>query len=215
MNDVFNVNLNKWPAMLVVGEKVTVEQAIEINFRTACSYWSSNDKDFLAFIAEVIGANVGNYRNVEFTDEIREAWGHIPLEYLSNSNIVSSYIGGPHGWCSWDGEIFSNSYNIGKWPTVREVYDDWCRIAEAFPFLNLRCQLMSGECSEERLTALVEFVVKDGAVEVLIPDATPMITASDCDISRFISMLNNRYREHGSELDFVTRYNTFKAIRGF
>lgn len=214
----FDVNLNKWPALLVVGDKVTDEQAIEINFRTTSAWWSTNDHEFLDFIAKTIGTTTRNFMGIDFNQSIRDAWGHIELEYLANSNIVSAYIGGPHGWCSWDGDVFANSYNIGKWPTVEEVFNEWKAIAEAFPFLNLRCQLLDGEQCEvddRPVSAIVEFIVKDGTVEVIIPDRVPMTTVdSDGNVKKFTRMYNSLYREHGTEADFIERFETFKRIRG-
>lgn len=38
---------------------------------------------------------------------------------------------------------------------------------EAFPYLDLRCQLLSGESCEEEAKPVVEFIVKDGTVTPL------------------------------------------------
>lgn len=210
------LGLPKWPALLVSGAKVTPDQAIEINFRTASDYWSTNDREFLAFIADTIGTDLTEYGSLNFSREISQKWGHISLSYLSNSNIVSSYIGGPHGWCSWDGTIFSNSYNIGKWPSVDAVFEDWSRIAEAFPFLSLRSQLLDGETADDGVrNAVVEFVVADGKVNAFEPeDKTPMVTAAGLDMDYFARNFNNRYREHGTEQSFTERYERFKVLRG-
>ena len=54
---------------------------------------------------------------------------HIELEYLSNHRIVSSWIGGPHGWCNWEGNIGCNNYNIGKHPSCKEVYNEWIKMS--------------------------------------------------------------------------------------
>lgn len=211
------VGLPKWPALLVMGRRVTHEQAIEINFRTSSAWWSTNDREFLEFVADTIGTTVGEYGFMDFGKDIREKWGFLDLSYLENSNIMSSYIGGPHGWCSWDGVIFANSYNIGKWPSVEEVEQDWKAIAEAFPFLSLRCQLLDGENVEEgERQALVEFRVNAGEVEVFYPDEdrTPMMPTVGPDISAFMANRNSRYREHDPEHLFTQRYEIFKQIRG-
>lgn len=211
-----SIGLPKWPALLVTGKRVTLDQAIEINFRTASSWWSTNDKEFLEFIAESIGASIEGYGYLNFTQEMREKWGHLSLEYLCNSNIVSSYIGGPHGWCSWDGHIFANSYNIGKYPSVVEVHSEWEQIAKAFPFLSLRCQLLDGESSEDGdRKALVEYVIEDGKVEAFVPeDPTPMVANVGLDFNMVAALFNSRLREHGTEQQFTERYNRFKELRG-
>lgn len=210
------VALPKWPALLVMGNRVTPEQAIEINFRTASGWWSTNDREFLKFVADTIGTKMGQYGSMEFGNEIREKWGFIDLSYLTNSNIMTCYVGGLHGWCSWDGAIFANSYNIGKWPSVAEVQGEWEHIANAFPFLSLRCQLLDGESSEDgERKALVEFVVKDGKVETFVPeDSTPMMPNVGLDMDAFAANFNSPYREHGPEYLFTERYARFKAIRG-
>ena len=91
------------------------------------------------------------------------------LSYLGNEQIVSSWIGGAHGWCDWHGNIFTNNYNIGKWPSCETVYKEWQIIAKAFPFLNLRSQLLSGETCEDGNQPIIEFAVKGGKVTVKKP----------------------------------------------
>ena len=92
--------------------------------------------------------------------------------YLRNEQIWSSWIGGPHGWCDWEGNIGCNTYNIGKYPDVKKVKEEWEQVAKAFPTLSLRAQLidqeicMVGECEWK---PLVEFVVSEGRVTVVEP----------------------------------------------
>lgn len=210
------VDLKKWPALLVSGKAVTREQAIDINFRTG-SLYGTNDKDFESFVAQTMGLEEYEFGGVRFSDEDNQRLGRLELEYLGNHNVMSCYIGGPHGWCSWDGAIFANSYNIGKWPSVTEVQDEWERIAAAFPYLDLTCQLLDMESGEEGGSdkALVEFRVKDGKVEVYIPENdTPMVASTGPDFSSFARNFNNPYREHVTEREFVSYWNSFKEIRG-
>jgi hypothetical protein len=187
MNEFFNIGLPKWPALIVKGKKVTEDQAKEIIIRTDDFYFSSNDHEFSKQLYEFIynvkgegsmahcslhdcfkkedGTNDWDKAN-EAERKIRNDLKLLDLSYLHNSQIVSSWIGGPHGWCNWNGYIGTNNYNIGKWPSVEEVYNDWVKIAQAFPFLDLRSQLLSGETGEDNSYPLIEYIIKDGKVEM-------------------------------------------------
>lgn len=194
-----DVSLPKWPAMVVRGQRVTREQAAEIIVRTTQWPVSSNQHDFDAKANIAAGFNgVPEWRMPEIKNEpndvrvkrlneafnreaaVRDELGVIGLQYLANSQISSSYIGGPHGWCNWNGDIFTDSYNIGKWPTVEEVASEWAEIAMAFPFLSLICQLFSGEQCEEGTVPLVEFLVGDGQVVTRQP--TPGVEWNPCSL---------------------------------
>jgi hypothetical protein len=190
--DFFNIGLPKWPALVVVGDPVSREQAMEILIRTDSLRLSSNDREFdkqlnehlyqikidtpgydSAEIAIRKKLGLGDDKWVEvfhYQEERRKELNWIPLEYLNNSRIVSSWIGGPHGWCDWSGNIGTRNYNIGKWPSVETVFNEWKLIAEAFPFLNLRCQLMADEAEESEVDRpLIEFAVKEGRVQMKVP----------------------------------------------
>ena len=223
-SEFFNLGLPKWPALLVVGKPVTREQAMEIILRTDDLYFSSNDHSFDVLLneyfydIEITDGYYGSYMkaiakklNVAEND-YRPIWDYkeqknseikaLNLSYLQNSRIVSSWIGGAHGWCHWDGNIGTSNYNIGKWPSVEEVYDDWKQIAEAFPFLELTSQLLNGEAGDDdtTLVPVVEFRIKDGEVEVVIP--TELITeSSDIDDSLMIKKFSDPYSERGCTIE--------------
>lgn len=187
--EFFNIGLPKWPGMLVVGDKVTREQAMEILIRTDDLEFHCNDHDFAKqLMKEVydvdveywqIYAHLSELKKMSFDDidnflqNCTEPYKLVGgLYYLQNSQIVSSWVGGPHGWCDWEGNICSSNYNIGKWPSVESVYKEWTEIAKAFPFLKLRCQLLNEEiydgAPEQR--PLIEFQVSDGVVTMSVPD---------------------------------------------
>jgi hypothetical protein len=163
-------DLTKWPRLIVVGKKVTETQANEILLRTDSWWLSTNDKRWQAAIYELAGIptnpEYGWPQPSDFTREINA----LQLHYLHNEQIVSSWIGGPHGWCSWDGSIGCSHYNIGKWPSVEEVTEDWRAIAAAWPFLDLRAQLIPDEGEAE--APAVEWRVRAGAVEEVKPGKT-------------------------------------------
>lgn len=164
---------NKWPGMIVQGDNVTEEQAAEIllrtdrflpNFRYAC-----NDRDFMREVQElfpIVEEGDDDLSWIEAYNKNREIYRTISLSYVQNQRIMSAWIGGTNGWCDWDGTIGSANKNIGKWPSVEGVADDWAAIAQAFPFLKLRCQLFNGETCEEDAEPILLFTVSDGKVVV-------------------------------------------------
>jgi hypothetical protein len=152
---------------------------MEIIVRTSGFYFGGNDKTFSKQIWQEIGAkefDKWGEPDFQVQNALKQEFGVLDLEYLCNRRIVSSWIGGPHGWCNWNGMIFCNNYNIGKWPSAIEVLNEWKVIAKAFPYLSLRCQLFNAECSEERepgddrpIEAVVEYTVKNGKVRCGTP----------------------------------------------
>lgn len=217
---LFEIELPKWPALVVVGEPVTKEQAMEILIRTDSLYFCCNDREWekeLNFIVygfkdgnvddrlkEKHGIPKGQYSPefYEIKESYQNRYAPIELQYLDNHRIASAWIGGAHGWCSWDGSIGCSNYNIGKWPSVQEVFEEWVIIASKFPFLDLKCQLMNEEAGEsESLKPLVEFRIKDGKVEIYEPGeilAIPSFGTEDM-IARF----NDPHGERGCSLETV------------
>jgi hypothetical protein len=177
--------LPKWPGLLVVGEPVTLEQAEEIIIRTASLHFSSNDKAFLRDLYKAADIELeADYPWPEWKSmqAAESKYKVLPLDYLHNSQIVSSYIGGPHGWCDWEGHIGCNNYNIGKWPSVENVFNEWSLIAAAFSFLKLKSQLFNGETSENEngeLQPVVQFNINEGVVELVTPEAVGAAVAPD------------------------------------
>ncbi len=224
------IDLPKWPAMVVSGESVTREQAAEILIRTNSWYVSTNDREWLKIILDIAGLKHENEDKDDCLFHIRQDWddldrfnnemGILDLEYLGNSQIASCYIDGPHGWCHWSGSIHANSFNIGKWPKVDTVLEEWKEIAAAFPFLSLWCQLYSGETCEEGIEPVVEYMVDKGeAVLLSSPSAHTLKPYSSLDIS--LSTIGKPYRERGctsgmlkSALEIVRKYAKLrKAIK--
>jgi hypothetical protein len=209
--DFFQRALPKWPALLVQGEKVTPEQAKEILIRTDSFSFSSNDEAFSSELNNIVygvkGKSWSLTENLQkkfgfdwsqacnYTEEKRTEVGNLDLQYLYNSRIVSSWIGGPKGWCDWDGNIQTSNYNIGKWPSIEEVYDEWDVIARAFPFLKLRAQLMNCEACETDAVdpkPVVEFIVKNGRVTMIEPESQ-LLEMKEIDFKgRFLNPLAER-----------------------
>ncbi len=192
----------KWPAIVVTGDKVAPDQADEINIRTDGFYLSANDKEWSRQVCEAFGVSVDKhgYPEWESTDKARERFGILSLEYLNNFNIISCYVGGPHGWCRWDGTIFYSGHNIGKWPSCEDVGNEWALIAKTWPFLKLRCQLFNAESCGENLAPVVEYHVENGEC-VCRPPGAPMQVVPDDMESSVRNLLFNPMRERGVSLE--------------
>lgn len=174
-------DLTKWPRLLVVGQPVTREQANEILIRTCIpDYLSGNDRVWDAQVEAIMGMPVRDDWHLipDLRDNapkrlewLKGRWalrdartaelGIFGGEYLHTSRISSSDLFGPHGWCDWDGRIFCDSYNIGKWPSTEDLTTEWTHIAEAFPYLDLTAQVITDEGDGELAG---EWRVKDGTV---------------------------------------------------
>lgn len=168
--------LGKWPAMVVVGKTVSKERAAEILLRTQTYPISTNEKDFEKAINKIVFGIEKRWPEFEpHSEECRQNLSKlqpIVLEYVHNSQVASCWIGGPHGWCNWDGTIGCSNYNIGKWPSTKVIREEWKKIAKAFPFLELTCQLYGDEThkvEENNLFPVVEYVVKNGKVRQKVP----------------------------------------------
>ncbi len=178
MNPLMNKNLPKWPQMIVTGVPVTREQAEEIIFRTddfftnLSKYSGGNCHEFNNFYREIAGIQpiaVKETFDWGFQYQLRSKLRFIDTGYVFNDWGSSSFIHGPHGWCSPEGVIFFKD-NVGKWPTVISIFEDWSLIAEAFPFLDLNVTLMDGESSESDTFPVVNIRVVNGTATLEEPN---------------------------------------------
>ncbi len=177
------VELPKWPRLLVTGEPVTREQANEILVRTASWPLWINDKQFMHAVNALAGefgmpaepdwsepgVFIDHTRKME---EWRDSLGILDHQYLHNSRIASAYIGGPHGWCDWDGRIGCAGYEVGKWPSVDELTLEWQEIAAAFPYLKLHAQVLSEKDWEDPsapVVVLATWAVTGGKAALVEP----------------------------------------------
>lgn len=186
---LFKIALPKWPLLVVLGKPVSIDQAEEIILRTDyyVTYPQSNDKKFDREYCKLINRPL-NYENghkvhpngtkthviqSETDQKFLKKINSLDIYCLRNQRINSSYIGGRHGWCNFSGNIITSNYNIGKWPSVEGVYEEWEIIAKAFPFLDLTCQLVDREYDKDYevkgYKVLIEYVVKEGKVKVQKP----------------------------------------------
>lgn len=199
-------DLTKWPRLLVVGESVTREQANEILIRTDDWWFGTNDHAWEQAIYSVAGEYghpgspysgqaVGHYAAARAW---QERLGVLDLHYLENKRIASSWIGGPHGWCDWDGNIGCSNYNIGKWPSVEAVTEDWTAIAEAFPYLNLHAQLVTDEGEGE---VAATWAVRDGKAALVEPAGQLAPVPADDVEGMVFGLLYSADRERGVSVE--------------
>jgi len=180
-----NEDLPKWSRIVISGKKITEEQAYEIIIRTDDLYFSTNDCDWRKQLYQCLGIkNLDNYfPDFNELQAIKEKLGSLDINYLYNRQIASSYIFGPHGWCSWNGDIGCDGYNIGKYPSVDSVLKEWKLIANTWKFLELNCQLWNCEYGEEG-KPVVEFIIKNGEVIVNKPNSVLFHRKTTCDEMR-------------------------------
>jgi hypothetical protein len=93
----------------------------------------------------------------------------LDLHYVSNSRIMSAWIGGPHGWLDWDGNVGCSTWNIGKWPSLEAVTEDFTAIAAAFPYLNFHAQLITNGGDEETGEVAAQYRVIGGVAALVEP----------------------------------------------
>jgi len=183
--NLLQLSLPKWPQMIVTGIPVTEDQAKDIIFKTDDflsdfdDYAGGNNRTFTklyqdaAGISEIVkeysksfSSSLKRYSELcEYNDSIREKLGFIKTEYVHNDWASSCFAFGPHGWMNPDGNILFND-NVGKWPSVEDIYNEWKMIAEAFTFLEIAVTLMSGERSEENTNPIVSFIISNGKVSI-------------------------------------------------
>ncbi len=182
MQSYLNRGLPKCPQMLVSGPDVSLEQAQKIILRTdrfltdLSKYSGGNNKSWNQ--AYRMGSGIQDIINkyddnsqvraayYQIQSRLEEVLGILGTNFVEN-NWASCYVaGGPHGWCSPLGKIeYFN--NIGKWPSVEEVFEDWALIANSFPFLEASITLMDKESCEEDREAIVSMQVSGGKVQFL------------------------------------------------
>lgn len=182
----FSTSLPRWPQLIIVGETVTHEQAKEIIFRTdsflTCSdgCLGGNDREFNQAYIDAAGFSklentfigqdghekkIFDYPKYEtFLNKI----GFIDLAYVYNRFASSAFVYGPAGFCHPDGKI-EFTHNVGKNPNVEDIFEDFLKLAEAFPFLDMKASLYSDEecvSFDEGKQFIIGFIIKNGNVEI-------------------------------------------------
>lgn len=180
--------LPKWPLMKVTGRPVTIEQAKEIIRRTDHFFlwFHGNDYELVARVQNQLGMPVkpeyprtndpvalAAYR-AELSaayDQLKvwlRHWGYVHTEYVTNEWISTSFIDGPYGWCHPDGSI-DFAGNIGKWPHVHEVLQEWRVLATAFPFMQVGITLYDRSTAQDDANPVVSMIVEGPIVTLVDP----------------------------------------------
>jgi hypothetical protein len=181
--EFFNRGLPKWPQFLITGQSVSVEQAKDIILKTDSFFhpttwggggnnkhwneWAYKELGYDALTnldKELVARGVTQKSHIfDLCDDVAKALEQVDTTYLSNSWASCSYIFGPHGWCSPEGNICFVD-NIGKWPSVEEVYKDLLAIHWAFPYVRLTGTLMDREQCEDFKRPVVTFRILESGV---------------------------------------------------
>lgn len=177
-DNLLSTGLPKWPQMIVTGTAVSEEQALEIIRRTDSffSWPSGNNHSFIKEAIRILKipqapTNSGAEEFQKYwaaKEDWKKKWGLIETEYVKSSWVSCCFVGGPHGWCHPDGSI-GYADNVGKWPSIEEVYNEWMLIAKEFQFLELEVTLMSGESCEDFIEPVVSMLIRNGVVELVDP----------------------------------------------
>ena len=228
--DKLDISLPKWPQMLVWGEAVTPDQAQDIILRTdhfltsLYEHSGGNNHQWNRWARETLGLTWVNrvladepeatrWRLQSAVQEhLNKALGVVETGYVHNTWASSSYVHGPYGWAHPDGTIgFCDS--IGKWPSVREVLDEWALVANAFPYLSLKATLMSeppwdvdDEPSDAESVPLVTFAVANGQAEILAERVLPPVAPPRRSITHRCRQLFTPGREQGLSDAWIVEY---------
>jgi len=191
----------KWCPILIRGRKVSTNVVREVLIRTM-PYFSTNDRDWLE---EVCGASDIEITEYGTTDpqgwfEFEKSISHMELEYLRNSQIMSSYIYGPNGWMNWDGSIgYRHHQNIGKWPETSAVLKEASRLAKMWPMLDMHIQICNGEESVTPLFEIKMYRGKTSISEPVVQIGLPKVPLRD-DPESFARQFTSPYRERGCSI---------------
>lgn len=159
--------LPKWPQCVIFGDDISEEQTRNIIRRTDI-FFSKLDYTLSAGLLNLEELEIIDSLNlcIENIDRFKKEIGFINTNYIINSWVSCTWICGCHGWCNPTGLLgFRN--NIGKYPVIEYVLNDWKSIAKEFPFLNLTCTLMSDEEGVLKRRPIVTLEVNKGSVKIL------------------------------------------------
>ena len=221
-------------AKIVVNSKqqVTEEQAAEIIRRTDaffCKLYNGNNHEFnrkLYRLAKLpvkwdelekddsccdmdIRYMIGKDWSEQYQvlETWKKQWGCLNLHFLCNDWISCSYVGGPYGWISPNGEV-GGIFDIGKYPSVGAVEEDLKKIAEAFPFLEFTIYMVD-EIYEETIDVDAEWEVKNGTVTLINED----FSVSDLEYTGIQGNNPDEYRKHLEEAEDPENWWTLDELK--
>ncbi len=112
-SELTQIELPKWPQMIVTGKAVTTDQACEIIRKTDLFFeiFAGNNQEELDLLSRRL--RIPCLSQLVFPRDIfklygsretwRSVWGSLPTSYVQNSWISDN--GPPYGWCRPDGKI--------------------------------------------------------------------------------------------------------------
>lgn len=130
--------------------------------------WPKDDAPEAEKEAAVVAREEAWTERRQLTAAFEKRWRTLYTEYVHNSWVSTAFIGGPHGWCHPDGQIGFID-NVGKWPSVQAVFNDWAVLAETFPFIEVGVTLFDREECEDGKQPVVSMRVKDSKVVLVDP----------------------------------------------
>lgn len=127
------------------------------------AYWAARAKAKQGGLDENTVPEPNQHFDNRVKDIIVNELNFICNKFLWNDWASSCYIGGPHGWCSPDG-VICHVDNLGKYPSVEDIYDDLRRLKAAFPYLVMTGTIFDGEACEENTSPVITIVVNDDGI---------------------------------------------------
>lgn len=192
--EMADLGLPKWPQIMIVGDNVTEEQALDIILRTDKFITGISESISRRFepLREMIQKHSGmdsivkaaNKKKKELDHEgigfflqyhaqkhIRDALGFCAMGCIHNTWAASSYLHGAYGFCSPEGKIFYCDNSRGSYPSTQSYYEDLISLAKAFPYLRFKTSMYGGEhCDDNEVKCVISFVVENGTVTPTLED---------------------------------------------
>lgn len=174
-----NPMLGKYTHMTLRGIALSEAQAQEVIFRTDRflasydAYAGGNNHTWNARAREIMGVqqliNSPSPENDALLERLGARLGNLKLNCLHNDWASSNHLGGPYGWCKPSGEL-SYFDLIRTDYSFEELYEDFTKIAAAFPFLDMRAFFLDSESAPS-----FSIVVKDGSAEAVEPSQEDLL----------------------------------------
>lgn len=165
--DLSDLKLPEVAAFSIEGRDVSKQLAAEIILRTL----GGPIRDRFQLVKE-LALKLPNKRQAlpDVPWEIQQLINgkHCELRSLWNSLDMESV-----GWIDWNGRILENSSDF-KETTALDLFKEWEKIANAFPDLDLQCQVFDGPNGQGAVFPVVEYEVYWGKVVVRTKDLKPM-----------------------------------------
>ena len=149
----------KWPAVRIIGKSVSVKKALDFIWKTDYALQNPkhacNDREFCDELEKWLGFTTyesKDYRSLykKRNNIIRHRGQLYELEHFSSHWVASSYINGPHGLVSPQGEI-SLCRNFGKWPTIGQIENELIILTNNFSWLSFTMGLWDPSYDEDEL----------------------------------------------------------------